>query len=69
MDFAEIDQCKPVLLGLSLAGNLVKALLFLFGTEWREPGYTESGNLEKPLISLHVAEWWERGSGSSLCTL
>jgi hypothetical protein len=27
--FAEIDQCKPVLLGLSLAGNLVKPLLSL----------------------------------------
>jgi hypothetical protein len=24
LDFAEIDQCKPVLLGLSLAGNLVE---------------------------------------------
>jgi hypothetical protein len=37
--FAEIDQCKPVLLRLSLAGNLVKSLLSLYGTEWREPGY------------------------------
>ncbi len=39
MDFAEIYQCKPVLLGLSLAGNLVKPLLSLYGTEWRERGY------------------------------
>ncbi len=39
MDFAEIYQCKPVLLGLSLAGNLVKPLLSLYGTEWREHGY------------------------------
>jgi hypothetical protein len=39
MDFAEIGQCKPVLLGLSLAGNLVKPLLSLYGTEWRERGY------------------------------
>ena len=39
LDFAEIDQCKPVLLGLSLAGNLVKPLLSLYGTEWRERGY------------------------------
>ncbi len=31
LDFAEIDQCKPVLLGLSLAGNLVKPLLSLYG--------------------------------------
>jgi hypothetical protein len=30
---------KPVLLGLSLAGNLVKPLLALYGTEWRERGY------------------------------
>jgi hypothetical protein len=34
-----VDQCKPVLLGLSLAGNLVKPLLSLYGTEWRERGY------------------------------
>jgi hypothetical protein len=34
----KIDQCKPVLLGLSLAGNLVKPLLSLYGTEWRERG-------------------------------
>jgi hypothetical protein len=37
--FAERDKCKPVLLGLSLAGNLVKLLLSLYGTEWRERGY------------------------------
>ncbi len=34
-----VGQCKPVLLGLSLAGNLVKPLLSLYGTEWRERGY------------------------------
>jgi hypothetical protein len=39
LNFSEIDQCKPVLLGLSLAGNLVKPLLFLYGTKWRERGY------------------------------
>ncbi len=39
MDFSESDECKPVLLGLSLAGNLVKQLLTLYGTEWRERGY------------------------------
>jgi hypothetical protein len=33
------DQCKLVLLGLSLAGNLVKPLIALYGTEWRERGY------------------------------
>ncbi len=32
--FDERDQCKPVLLGLSLARNLVKPLLSLYGTEW-----------------------------------
>jgi hypothetical protein len=39
LDFAERDECKPVLLGLSLAGNVVKPLLSLYGTEWRERGY------------------------------
>jgi hypothetical protein len=38
LDFAERDECKPVLLSL-LAGNLVKPLLSLYGTEWRERGY------------------------------
>jgi hypothetical protein len=33
--FSEIDQCKPVVLGLSLAGNLVKPLMSLYGTERR----------------------------------
>ena len=37
--FAERDERKPVLLGLSLARNLVKPLLSLYGTEWRERGY------------------------------
>jgi hypothetical protein len=35
----EIDQCKLVFLGLSLAGYLVKPILSLYGTEWRERGY------------------------------
>ncbi len=39
LDFAERDECKPVLLGLSLAGNLVKPIMSLYGTEWRERGY------------------------------
>jgi hypothetical protein len=37
--FSERDKCKPVHQGLSLAGNLVKPLLSLFGTEWRVHGY------------------------------
>ena len=36
MDFADRDKCKPVLLRLSLAGNLEIALMSLYGTEWRE---------------------------------
>jgi hypothetical protein len=32
-------NAKPVLLGLSLAGNLVKPLMSLYGTKWRERGY------------------------------
>jgi hypothetical protein len=42
-DFTEINQCKPVLLGLSLAGNPVKPFLSLYGTKWRERGYGLSG--------------------------
>jgi hypothetical protein len=37
--FAERDECKPVLLRLSLAGNLEQPLLSQYGTEWRERGY------------------------------
>jgi hypothetical protein len=37
--FAERDKCKPVLLRLSLAGNLEKPLMSLYGTEWRERGF------------------------------
>jgi hypothetical protein len=33
------DQCKSVLLRLSLAGNLKKPLVSLYETEWRERGY------------------------------
>ncbi len=51
-----VDQCKPVLLGLSLAGNLVKQLLSLYGTEWSERGY---GLCEERNISVWNAEWIE----------
>jgi hypothetical protein len=37
--FCGRDKCKPVLLRLSLAGNLEKPLMSLYGTEWRERGY------------------------------
>jgi hypothetical protein len=33
------DQGKPVLPRLSLAGNLDKPLMSLYGTEWRERGH------------------------------
>jgi hypothetical protein len=39
LDFAERDKCKQFLLRLSLAGNLEKPLVFLYGIEWRERGY------------------------------
>jgi hypothetical protein len=39
MDYAERDKCKPVLLRLLLTGNLIKQLMSLYGTEWRERGY------------------------------
>ncbi len=45
LDFAKIDQYKPVLLGLSLAGNLVKPLMSLYGTEWRDRGYGLRGSM------------------------
>jgi hypothetical protein len=40
--FAERNKCKPVLLGFSLARNLVKPLLSLYGTEWRDRGYMDT---------------------------
>jgi hypothetical protein len=40
-----------VLLGLSLAGNLVKPLLSLYGTEWRERGYGLGGALHAHPVS------------------
>jgi hypothetical protein len=33
LDFSEIDKGKPVLLKLSLAGNLEKPLMSLYGNE------------------------------------
>jgi hypothetical protein len=37
-EFAERDKCKPVVLRPSLARNLEKPLMSLFGTEWRKRG-------------------------------
>jgi hypothetical protein len=39
LDFAKRDKCKPVLLRLSLAGNLQKPLMSLYGTERKERVY------------------------------
>jgi hypothetical protein len=36
LGFAERDKCKPVLMSLSLAGNLKKTLILLYGTKRRE---------------------------------
>ncbi len=35
----DINANRPVLLRLSLAGNLEKPPMFLYVTEWRERGY------------------------------
>jgi hypothetical protein len=37
-DFAARDKYKPVLLRLSMAGNLEKPLVSLYGIEWRDGG-------------------------------
>ncbi len=37
--FPKEINANLVLLGLSLAGNLIKPLLSLYETEWRERGY------------------------------
>ncbi len=42
MDFAERDKCKPVLLRLSLARNLEKPLMSLYGSKWRKRCYMDS---------------------------
>jgi hypothetical protein len=59
-DFAERNKCKPVLLRLSLARNLEKLLMSLYGTEWRgehDKGlwggktWTEVGDLDEPYLA------------------
>jgi hypothetical protein len=37
--FPPIDKCKPVLVRLSLAGNLEKPVMSFYWGEWRERGY------------------------------
>jgi hypothetical protein len=55
LDFVERDKCKPVLLRLSLAGNLEKPLMYLYGAEWRERGYMDSG-LSRPTTGLSCTQ-------------
>jgi hypothetical protein len=51
LDFAEIDPCKPVFLGLSLAGYLVKPLLSSIGPNG-ESVATDSGKINLEQMSL-----------------
>jgi hypothetical protein len=53
MDFAKIDQCKPILLELSLAEHLVKPLMSLYGAEWRERGYGHLASRLRLSGSIH----------------
>jgi hypothetical protein len=38
LDFADRDKCKPALLRLSMAGNLEKPPMSLYGPKLREHG-------------------------------
>ncbi len=72
------NQDPDHVLGLSLAGNLVKPLLSLCGTEWRERGFelwkywrggTETfpvGLLYFSLACRHIDSMWSRGPGPCL---
>ncbi len=53
LDFAERDNCKPVLLRLSLA-HLVKPLISFYGIEWWELGYGINSKQLKDLFCFHV---------------
>ncbi len=63
MDFAESCKCKPVLLRLSLAGNLEKPLISLYGSEWRERGYGLRTDISRPGIEP-VPPWCMEGDHS-----
>jgi hypothetical protein len=53
LDFAERDKYRPVNLRLSLAINLgKKAVMFLYGTEWREHGFRLGKQLSCLIIEL-----------------
>jgi hypothetical protein len=62
----QINQCKPVLLGLSLAGNMVKLLMSLYETEWRErdSGLRATIPFALILFSLHGVHYRRKSSGS-----
>ncbi len=51
LDFAEMDQCKPVFLGLSLAGYLVKPLLSSIGPNGGSVA-TDSGKINLEQMSV-----------------
>jgi hypothetical protein len=55
---------KPVLLRLSLAGNLEKPLMSLYGTEWRESGYG-LGDLKCSRVKTGFCRKRYRQTGSS----
>jgi hypothetical protein len=63
--FAERDKCKPVHQGLSLAGNLVKPLLSLYGTKWRERGY---GLRQQTRRWIRLEIWLAGGQKVLYCT-
>jgi hypothetical protein len=70
LDFYERDECKPVLLGLSLAGNLVKPPLSLYGTEWRDRGYRLSTvSINSKCCVIYLSLWVAAGRKNKLATL
>jgi hypothetical protein len=59
--FCRNRSMHPVLLELSLAGNLVKPLMSLYGAEWRERGYGQlasrlrlSGSIHRTVYIIHT---------------
>ncbi len=56
--FAERDEWKPVLLPFSLAGNLEKPLMSLYGAEWREHGYGLGCSVFITIHDHHLSRQW-----------
>ncbi len=61
LNFVERDECRPVLLRLSLAGNLEKSQMFLYWTEWRERCYGledfKKAGTERDTKSNALVDW------------